>query len=77
MKNQETHRGTISAFNPRKRWGFILDCDGSEWFFHEDNTVKGFAARLDLAVEYEIGPPFSAGKSDQAINIREVSAVKS
>lgn len=34
------HRGRVKWFNERKRYGFILDEEGHEVFFHQDQLVE-------------------------------------
>jgi hypothetical protein len=70
------HTGMVVAFQERKRWGFIEESDGSRWFFHTDNAEKGFQVRLGVYVTFEIGPPLTLGKPDQAIDVRPLEVEK-
>lgn len=66
------HTGTVVVFQEKKRWGFIEESDGSRWFFHTDNAEKGFQPRLGVFVTFQIGPPLTLGKPDQAVDVRGV-----
>jgi cold shock CspA family protein len=63
------HQGIVEQFNPRKQWGFVRDIDGTKFFFHLDNCAKGFTPRLGMDVEYVVGPAFTLGKPDQALDV--------
>jgi cold shock CspA family protein len=68
----KTHQGTIVLWNPTKAWGFIRrDHDSERIFYHRDNVIPGFIPSLALRVEFEMAPPLSIGKKDQAINVRD------
>jgi cold shock CspA family protein len=67
-----TYRGIVVRYDERKQWGFIQGNSGEEIFFHRANCVSGFQPQLGTGVEYEIGKPFTIGKPDQAIDVREV-----
>jgi len=65
-----TYEGTIVMYHSTKFWGFVRGNDGGEWFFHLDNCASGFEPQLSASIEFEIGPPISLGKKDQAVNVR-------
>jgi cold shock CspA family protein len=67
-----THQGKVILYNRAKAWGFIREDSGAEWFFHTANTVPEFVPQLGVAVEFEVGPPLSIGKKEQAVNVRGV-----
>jgi cold shock CspA family protein len=70
----QTHQGIIVVYNQAKAWGFIRELSGAEWFFHMANTAPEFVPQLGAAVEFEIGPPLSVGKKEQALSVREVKS---
>ena len=66
-----THQGIITLYNRAKAWGFITENSaGESRFFHYSNCVPGFSPQLGDAVAFEIAPPISLGKKDQAVNVR-------
>jgi len=62
-------QGIIVLFDPNAKWGFVKESDGTEWFFHQNNS-PGFKAFLGAPVEYIIIPPRRLGLPDQAANLR-------
>lgn len=64
------HQGMVVLFHPTKHWGFIRENDGTEWFFHQSNAIRYYVPKLEDIVQFEIGPPLTIGKKDQAINVR-------
>lgn len=70
------HRGTIIRYNQQKRWGFVTEDGGGDYFVHQNNAVPNFELKLGLRVEFEIGEPFSIGKKVQAINVRPVGSAQ-
>ena len=73
----KTHQGIVVQFNPRKQWGFIQGINGIKYFFHLDNCPKGFAPTLGMHVEYVVGPSWSLGKPDQALDVCAALGVQS
>jgi len=69
-----THQGMIVMYHQLKHWGFVRENEGTEWFFHLDNCASGFLPQLSAVVEFEIAPPISLGKKDQAVNVRGVQS---
>ncbi len=68
------HRGIVATYHRTKQWGFLREKDGTQWFFHLDNCVSGFQSQIGVSVEFLIGPPFTIGKPDQAIDVRGVQS---
>ena len=65
--------GIIKTFFPNRRFGFILQDDGKEVFFHQINFEKGTPV-LGQRVAYELGDPIRLGMPKQAINVAVVDA---
>lgn len=66
------HQGMVVVFHTVKHWGFIRESDGTEWFFHQSNAIPYYIPKLEDMVQFEIGPPLSIGKRDQAVNIAPI-----
>lgn len=71
-------RGTVKFFC-EKGWGFIIDNDGKDWFFHHSSLMMDgnrFTKRLftDDIVDFEVG----IGKNgrEQALNVTPVLTIK-
>lgn len=66
-------RGTVKFFDSRKRWGFITDENGKDYFVHHSSILmeKG---RKQLSegdiVEFEVGQ--GANGKVQAVNVQPV-----
>jgi cold shock CspA family protein len=67
-------QGTVVMFHPTRHWGFIRENDGTQWFFHQSNAIRYYIPKLSDMVQFEIGPPITLGKKDQAINIAPLGA---
>ena len=72
-------RGTVKWFNGDKRYGFIVDGDGNDWFFHHSSLVMDgnrFTKRLftDDIVEFKVG----IGKNgrEQALNVTPILTIQ-
>jgi cold shock CspA family protein len=70
-----TYQGSITLFNQPKGWGFITRDDGEKVFFHVANKISSFLPALSARVEFEMAPGLEVGKSDQAVNLRDVRPV--
>ena len=66
------YQGIVVQYDQTKRWGFIRG-SSVDIFFHRSNC--NFKPELGAAVEYEIGKPFTLGKSPQAVDVRESQPV--
>ena len=71
-------RGTEKIFC-EKGWGFIIDNDGKDWFFHHSSLMmvgNRFTKRLftDDIVDFEVG----IGKNgrEQALNVTPILTIK-
>jgi cold shock CspA family protein len=70
------HQGIVVMYHQTKHWGFVKEESGAEWFFHLDNCASGFQPQLGAAVDFEIAPPISLGKKDQAVDVRPVGSAQ-
>lgn len=59
--------GRIIFYNPIRSFGFILQADGSQIFFHKNHCDK--EPVLSAVVSYETAPPFREGRPPQATNV--------
>lgn len=74
-KEDKQVRGTVKWFNIKKGYGFIVDGDGKNWFFHYSNVMKGYKDLFsDDIVDFEVG----IGKNgrEQAINVTPIITMK-
>jgi len=60
--------GKVKFFNPTKRFGFIVQDEGDDLFFHA-SELRGSTANEGDRVQYEIG---EGRKGPCAVNIQEV-----
>ncbi len=70
------HKGIITLYHRNKGWGFITASSegcSEEWFFHVDNC-PGYVPKLGDPVTFEIAPPISLGKKDQAVDVRPIES---
>ena len=63
-------RGKVKWFSRERRYGFIIQEDGKEIFFHQNEVVNRMVLEKDQEVEFEVarGP-----KGPYAVNVRPVS----
>lgn len=59
--------GTIKFYNARKSFGFIKGVDGTEYFVHRTQILKGANLDKDMKVEFT---PTDTEKGKQALNVR-------
>lgn len=50
-----THSGKVKFVNEAKGWGFIVDNDKTEVFFHVSNTLDKVVQGDNVAFDIEIG----------------------
>jgi cold shock CspA family protein len=65
--------GTITMFNARRGYGFITTVSGDQYFFHVTNFLQGDdrdVPVLEGRVRFDVGPPISVGKKEQALRIQ-------
>jgi cold shock CspA family protein len=76
MTRHTKYRGLIKFWNQVRLFGFIqyTDPDGKEQdvFVHRINFMTGDTPSLGAVVEFEIGPPQSLGKRDQAVKVKVI-----
>jgi CspA family cold shock protein len=62
-------KGKVKRFNRERRYGFIIQEDGREIFFHQNDVVNKMVLEEGQEVEFEVarGP-----KGPYAINVRPV-----
>lgn len=69
-------RGTVKWFNGDKGYGFIIDNDGKDWFFHHSNVIMDGYKHLSIddIVDFEVG----IGKNgrEQALNVKPILTIK-
>jgi CspA family cold shock protein len=65
------HRGQIKWFNQRRRYGFILDEEGHEVFFHQDQLLgeDGSGPEEGAPVRFHVR---YASKGPEAVNVESV-----
>ena len=66
------YSGIIKTFFRHRLFGFILQDDGKEIFFHQTDFEKGTPI-LGERVAFELGDPAKLGMPKQAVNITTVS----
>ena len=66
-------KGTVKFFDSRKRWGFITDENGKDYFVHHSSILME-NGRKQLSegdiVEFEVGQ--GANGKEQAVNVQPV-----
>jgi hypothetical protein len=71
------YRGVLRLWNEPRFFGFI-DVDSNtplptlreSVFAHRLNFLKGMKPYLGCRVEFELGPPISVGKPEQAVRVK-------
>jgi len=65
--------GKIVSYRSDRAFGFIEVTCGKQYFFHIKNWQGEEAPVIGRSVWFELGPGFTSGKSQQAVDIKLVN----